>query len=247
MGAVATDTGEGLLAAIRAEPDDDALRLIYADYLLDHGDPERAEFISVQIELARMDEAGEGQWPEDGHTCILDPCPVCVLVGRYKGLQRRERELLENGWVSWLASAFHPLAYDVGKTHRGDGTFGISLHEQKGMTGKAGEEIGHFDCFFRCGFIEVIALSWESWLAHESALLTATPLRSVTLLTIPPVRSQWLMDGHGLEFTAAWSPRRVVSAPEVSSRQLYRVSVRQAVLDMLAWRWPDLTFHLPED
>lgn len=41
------------LAAIRAAPDDDAPRLIYADWLDEHGQPERAEFIRVQCELAR--------------------------------------------------------------------------------------------------------------------------------------------------------------------------------------------------
>jgi uncharacterized protein (TIGR02996 family) len=43
------------LAAIRAAPDDDAPRLIYADWLDEHGQPERAEFIRVQCELARHD------------------------------------------------------------------------------------------------------------------------------------------------------------------------------------------------
>jgi len=44
-----------LLAAIRAAPDDDAPRLIYADWLEEHGQRERAEFIRVQCELARND------------------------------------------------------------------------------------------------------------------------------------------------------------------------------------------------
>jgi uncharacterized protein (TIGR02996 family) len=44
-----------LLAAIRAAPDDDAPRLIYADWLDEHGQPERAEFIRVQVELARAE------------------------------------------------------------------------------------------------------------------------------------------------------------------------------------------------
>jgi len=35
-------------------PDDDALRLIYADWLEDHGQPGRAEFIRVQIERAAL-------------------------------------------------------------------------------------------------------------------------------------------------------------------------------------------------
>jgi uncharacterized protein (TIGR02996 family) len=46
------------LAAIRAAPDDDAPRLIYADWLDEHGEPERAEFIRVQCELARRESPG---------------------------------------------------------------------------------------------------------------------------------------------------------------------------------------------
>jgi uncharacterized protein (TIGR02996 family) len=38
-----------LLAAIRDNPDDDAVRLVYADYLEENGEPERAEFIRVQV------------------------------------------------------------------------------------------------------------------------------------------------------------------------------------------------------
>ncbi len=40
-----------LLAAIYANPDDDTPRLVYADWLDEHGDPARAEFIRVQIRL----------------------------------------------------------------------------------------------------------------------------------------------------------------------------------------------------
>jgi|SRR5579883_697815 len=40
-----------LLAAIFAYPDEDTPRLIYADWLEEHGQPERAEFIRLQITL----------------------------------------------------------------------------------------------------------------------------------------------------------------------------------------------------
>src|SRR5262245_25173530 len=43
------------LAAIREAPDDDAPRLIYADWLEDNGDPHRAEFIRLGCRLARLD------------------------------------------------------------------------------------------------------------------------------------------------------------------------------------------------
>jgi uncharacterized protein (TIGR02996 family) len=44
------------LQAIREHPDDDTHRLVYADWLDENGNPERAEFIRVQTELARLDE-----------------------------------------------------------------------------------------------------------------------------------------------------------------------------------------------
>jgi uncharacterized protein (TIGR02996 family) len=48
-------------AAIRENPAEDTPRLVYADWLEEHGDPERAEFIRVQIELARL---GPDPWTD---------------------------------------------------------------------------------------------------------------------------------------------------------------------------------------
>src|SRR5262245_7718189 len=45
---------DALLRAIYETPDDDAPRLIYADWLDENGDPRQAEFIRVQVELARL-------------------------------------------------------------------------------------------------------------------------------------------------------------------------------------------------
>lgn len=42
------------LRAIVESPDDDTLRLVYADYLEERGDSERADFIRVQCALATM-------------------------------------------------------------------------------------------------------------------------------------------------------------------------------------------------
>src|SRR5947209_2333045 len=49
----ATAMHEAFLQAIIEAPEDDAPRLVYADWLEDNGDPHRAEFIRVQVELAR--------------------------------------------------------------------------------------------------------------------------------------------------------------------------------------------------
>jgi uncharacterized protein (TIGR02996 family) len=44
---------ESFLRAIEAEPDDDTVRLVFADWLDDNGDPDRARFIRLQCEYAR--------------------------------------------------------------------------------------------------------------------------------------------------------------------------------------------------
>lgn len=54
---------DALLAAIIANPDDDTPRLVYADWLDENGQPERAEFIRVQIEVASW-ESSKKRAPE---------------------------------------------------------------------------------------------------------------------------------------------------------------------------------------
>jgi uncharacterized protein (TIGR02996 family) len=54
---------QAFIDAILASPDDDAPRLIYADWLEERGESARAEFIRVQCELARLDVA-ENRYPE---------------------------------------------------------------------------------------------------------------------------------------------------------------------------------------
>jgi uncharacterized protein (TIGR02996 family) len=47
-------TTDALLAAVIEEPDEDAPRLVLADWLDEHGDSDRAEFVRVQIERDRL-------------------------------------------------------------------------------------------------------------------------------------------------------------------------------------------------
>src|SRR5262245_20242806 len=52
-----------LLRAVLDEPAEDAPRLVYADWLSDHEEEERAAFIRAQIEVTRLDE-GDPRYPE---------------------------------------------------------------------------------------------------------------------------------------------------------------------------------------
>jgi uncharacterized protein (TIGR02996 family) len=78
MGAAAT-TEKSFLQAVCETPEDDAPRLVFADWLDDNGQGERAEFIRLQCRLAGMSGL------EDGHA----------------GLVRREKELLDAHGQKW--------------------------------------------------------------------------------------------------------------------------------------------------
>ena len=44
-----TNDADALLKFVLAAPDDDAPRLVFADWLDEHGDPDRAAFIRAQV------------------------------------------------------------------------------------------------------------------------------------------------------------------------------------------------------
>lgn len=53
---------EPFLSAICAEPEDDTVRLVYADWLDENGDPERAEFVRLQVAMPERPRAYDPQY-----------------------------------------------------------------------------------------------------------------------------------------------------------------------------------------
>jgi uncharacterized protein (TIGR02996 family) len=72
---------EAFLAAIVEAPDDDTPRLVYADWLDEHGEPERAEFIRAQVRAAQPDIEERERF----------------------ALERRARELFLRHGAKWMA------------------------------------------------------------------------------------------------------------------------------------------------
>src|SRR5262249_33243318 len=100
----AMSSHEGFLQAILDDPEDDARRLVYADWLDENGDPERAELIRVQCELARGVEDGE----------------------RLVALKTRERALCRANGERWLG----PLWSDIiTRVERGTACLLLTLSE----------------------------------------------------------------------------------------------------------------------
>lgn len=84
---------DSFLRAIRANPDDDTLRLVFADWLDERDDPARAEFIRVQIEL--------------------DPIREQIDSPRVRELLEQEADLLGRHGPEWVGrmtdlDAAHP-------------------------------------------------------------------------------------------------------------------------------------------
>ena len=77
---------DAFLRAIRADPEADLPRLVYADWLDEHDDPARAEFVRVQCELAKLPD----------HDAA------------YAALEDREHELLAEHEAKWLGDGPTP-------------------------------------------------------------------------------------------------------------------------------------------
>ncbi len=75
-------THDAFLEAIAESPDDDTPRLVYADWLEDHRQPQRAAFIRVQCQLAKLaaDDPGRAE------------------------LKKQQQELLGRHQTAWLAA-----------------------------------------------------------------------------------------------------------------------------------------------
>ncbi len=82
----ATTTEEAFLEAIRANPDDDTVRLVYADWLRENGHVERADFIEVQCALAKWRANKSGG---------VDGSLSSAGITLHAALRKRETELFQ--------------------------------------------------------------------------------------------------------------------------------------------------------
>jgi uncharacterized protein (TIGR02996 family) len=152
---------DALLQAVLAEPDADSPRLAYARWLEGHGRPERAEFIRVQVELARLAyddpqrrllEEGEHQGWLDGPDSDWLRLLRDRLTEAYPqrcGLELREQALLAEYGEEWAA----PLR-------------GLALRH-----------------WFRRGFVEEVEVDLEHFLASGRELFGRAPVRQARITT----------------------------------------------------------------
>lgn len=121
---------EALLAAVRANPEEDTPRLMFADWLDEQGDEvsaTRAEFIRLQCELARLADDGSDSQPLfeflRDHDFVTGPSADWTKIDdgihRRIALTMRAEDLLRQHGEAWLPKL--PEKYKVGwhGFHRG--------------------------------------------------------------------------------------------------------------------------------
>jgi uncharacterized protein (TIGR02996 family) len=152
------------MAAIVADPDDDTVRLAAADFLEEHGDPDRAAFVRVQVELARLEAAGQGKSLEADD------------------LRKKERAYLgplSYDWRFWAAEACPELVRVVSR--------GTDRDPLQGMTVEGADRLT-----WRRGFVDEVACSPPEWLRHGDAIRQRQPVRRVRLTAPDPLtREEW--------------------------------------------------------
>lgn len=121
---------------IIAQPKDDLPRLVLADWLEEHGQPELAEFIRVQCELAKVDTGKRGwQFIADGSSIDAEHRAVRDDNPHIERLQRREMELWNTpGFADKFTSLTTCVLPDSKKTqfHLGTG-YGPLLTVRRGL------------------------------------------------------------------------------------------------------------------
>lgn len=186
-------------------PTDDAPRLVYADWLEDNGDLTRAEFVRVQVELARTSERDCG-----GYYCEtdVDDGSTTHRGCRWDRLRRRERELLLAHGHDWLAGiGIKMVCHDGGEAE------GVNYEITTGT-----EKGGGIQCNFRRGFVDEVRLPLAAWVGVVCP--GNRGLECCQTLLCPTCNVTGRTGAHGVELVRAQPITRV----EVSDREPYSLT-----------------------
>lgn len=170
-----TATEAAFLDDIIAHPDDDTLRLIYSDWLQDHGEGERAEFIRAQVEYAALDTAGHTSDPWENHPRKDCPrrheaygCGPCSRMVTVSYRMRRLFARLADGWFSDVISMFGDPLLSCTRLDPADEANNSAL------------------VAVRRGFIAEVRCPLAAWLQHGPEIAAQHPITCVRLTDREP-------------------------------------------------------------
>ncbi len=137
---------QSFLTAIATDPDEDSVRLVYADWLEENGEGERAEFLRCQIELAKLD-AGE-QFQAEAMVRSLSAKQLAEMSPSGSGIRRQYRQAKE---IAGLPNRVQKL---------------LSANSREWFS-LVPLRIG--DSWHR-GFVSSLTCSWADWRTHAASL-----------------------------------------------------------------------------
>lgn len=182
---------EDMLRAVLAHPEDDAPRLIMADWYSDNGQEERGEFIRIQCELATRKYI-------PAHDHRNRPCKACQFLSRRSKLLKREEELRERWarhWVLPLAKVFYPdtkLIEDGNYSQHGNRAAGAGVKNILDSPQVTWE--------FKRGYVDSIRLDANTFL--EKAGNVYPDLVPGTIFSVAPIRKVELTTRVGYSIVA---------------------------------------------
>jgi uncharacterized protein (TIGR02996 family) len=208
-----------LYREILAKPDDDTVRLAYADLLDERGwphDVDRAEFIRVQVELWRLD-------PDRQTGCGLTNS-LDKLYGH--PLVKREFDLLEK-WVE--------VPGPGGKSGKFQNRFLWAW--------EIGFRREEFD--FVRGFPGRAMVTWQEWTRYSERYLKH-PVQEVELRTMPDVGWSGLIKGFPLWIRRVWFVQLGLDAKptEMTHLAFPREARHRIVFTLLKHNFPALQWKL---
>jgi uncharacterized protein (TIGR02996 family) len=227
-----------LFANVLNQPADDTARLVLADWLDEHDEPERAEFIRVQCRMHQLQDAispaRKGRFGSRG-------AKFAALVAEFRALRPRENELLSTprDWFDvpgWRTVWNRPLASS-------DSVTGVATWVP--LDGSNLGSIG-LEVFPKRGFVGTVSCRWDSWAAFEVPILLAHPVQRVRLSTVPGCWWEERQDGVYCRLDRT---ERTVSDDAVlksrKSRGTYRHDRPHSIRDVLEALWDGISFELP--
>ncbi len=181
---------EALLKAILADPDDNTVRLIYAD-AIEETQPERAEFIRVQIELASFPLEVGSLRQNDNLGLVLEGGIDTTFrwMGKPVTTEQIERFLRLGTFLKREAELI------IGSPDKSWGA-NASVSDMLSKSGCWWAYRGNDPKWqFSRGFADHFTMQWRSWQTLSPAILADHPVRKVTLTT--PAFRHWNHDMGG--------------------------------------------------
>ena len=174
----------GLLAACRADPDDDTPRIVYADWLNENNREIQAEFIRKQIRLGECVKAEAGAKGQVSHDTLRlwDELAEELEMPGIRGrlvldiLGQTFPAVLDYGKLEVLPRAYATIQFGLGRARASIGSIVVT-----GTQRRKSHIPDIFAAIIKRGMIDAVVTTLDYYSRYSSGLFSTAPIRSVIL------------------------------------------------------------------